>query len=46
MVFSTVAKLLYVQDLNSAVCLLPYLDCHFLWDKFTTDTYPALVFLY
>lgn len=40
------AKLLYIQNLNSTVSLLSYFDCHVLWDKFTTNTYPALIHLY
>lgn len=46
MIFIACAKLLYVQYLNSAVYLLPYFDCHVLWDKFTANSNPAMVLLY
>ena len=46
MIFIDGAKVLYVQYLNSTVSLLPYFDCHVLWDKSTKNTYPAMIFLY
>lgn len=40
------AKFLYVQYLNSAICLLPYLDRYVLWDKSAEHAHPALLLLY
>lgn len=44
--FIAPTELLYVQYLYSAVRLLPYLDCHVLWDKSPDHAYSALLHLY
>ena len=39
-------KFLYVEYFNSAISLLPDLDCYVLWDESTIHAHPALLFLY
>lgn len=42
----TAHKLLYIEYLNSAICLLPYLDRYVLRYKAAADAHPALLLLY